>query len=87
MSPRNFARTFALEVGTTPGDYVERVRVEAARRLLESGPVAVEAVARRCGFGTVETMQRTFRRTLGVSPSQYRHHFSRRFAAMDMETA
>ena len=75
MSTRNFARTFRREVGVTPADYVERVRVEAAQRLLESTGRSVDDVARACGFGTVETMHRTFRRRLGVSPGQYRTHF------------
>ena len=75
MSTRNFARAFRREVGVTPADYVERVRVEAAQRLLESTARSVDDVARGCGFGTVETMHRTFRRRVGVTPGQYRSHF------------
>ena len=75
MSTRNFSRAFRREVGLTPADYVERVRVEAAQRLLESSARSVDDIARACGFGTAETMHRTFRRRLGVSPGQYRTHF------------
>ncbi len=75
MSPRNFARAFKREVGMTPAHYVEALRVERARALLESSREAVDEVARRCGFGTVETMRRSFRRRLGVSPGLYRDRF------------
>ena len=77
MSPRNFARVFRDEIGTTPAQYVEEVRVEVARRLLETTDDAVDQVARDVGFGTVETMQRAFRRRVNVSPSDYRRHFAR----------
>jgi transcriptional regulator GlxA family with amidase domain len=80
MSPRNFARAFKREVGMTPAAYVETLRVERARTLLETGDEGVEQVALRCGFGTVETMRRVFRRRLGVSPGDYRDRFDRRAA-------
>jgi transcriptional regulator GlxA family with amidase domain len=72
MSPRHFTRLFTKEVGTSPGRYVERARVEAARSLLETGQ---GGVARRCGFGSAETMRRAFLRQLGVPPSAYRDRF------------
>jgi transcriptional regulator GlxA family with amidase domain len=75
MSPRNFFRVFVREVGMTPGRYVERVRVEAARRLLEETSRGVLDVAAACGFGSPETMRIAFRRTLGVSPRGYRSRF------------
>jgi transcriptional regulator GlxA family with amidase domain len=80
MSPRNFARAFKREVGMTPGAYVETLRVERARVLLETAGETVEQVAVRCGFGTVETMRRVFRKRLGVSPGSYRERFLRRAA-------
>lgn len=75
MAPRTFARTFAAEVGMTPAAYVESARIEAAKQLLELGTDKVAAVARRCGFGTVETMHRAFRRRTGTTPAMYRQHF------------
>ena len=75
MSPRNFARAFRREIGVTPAAYVTDLRLERARQELETGDTAVETVARRCGFGTVETMRRTFRRRLNTSPAEYRQRF------------
>jgi transcriptional regulator GlxA family with amidase domain len=77
MSERNFGRAFRAEIGMTPAAFVEGARVERARSALEAGEQNVEAVARDCGFGTVETMRRAFRRRLGVSPADYRSRFRR----------
>jgi transcriptional regulator GlxA family with amidase domain len=76
MSERNFARAFKAETGMTPAVYVEALRVERARLALESGAEPIDAVARRCGFGTVETLRRAFARRLGVSPGAYRNRFA-----------
>jgi len=75
MSPRHFARAFAAEVGLTPGRYVERIRLEAARRHLEDTAEGVEQTARACGYGTPEAMRRAFIEALGVSPAEYRRRF------------
>jgi transcriptional regulator GlxA family with amidase domain len=75
MSPRNFARVFAREVGVTPARWVEGVRVETARRRIEEARVGVEEVASSCGFGTREGLRRAFRRRLGVAPREYRQRF------------
>ncbi|HEY2282572.1 MAG TPA: GlxA family transcriptional regulator [Solirubrobacteraceae bacterium] len=75
MSSRNFARAFTAETGITPGRYVERVRLEAARRALEDTVRPIAAVASSCGFGTPETMRRTFVRVLGVAPAEYRRRY------------
>ncbi|MGK2947006.1 MAG: GlxA family transcriptional regulator [Acidimicrobiales bacterium] len=75
MSERNFARCFAAEVGTTPARYVEQVRVESARRLLEETDRGVERIAADAGFGTAETMRRSFLRLLRTSPTEYRRRF------------
>jgi transcriptional regulator GlxA family with amidase domain len=76
MSPRNFARVFSREVGTTPAAFVESLRVERARALLESTELQLDAIARQCGFGTVETLRRSFGRRVHVSPSDYRARFA-----------
>ena len=75
LSPRHFARAFAAETGMTPGRYVERVRLEAARRQLEDTPAGVEQTARACGYRTPEAMRRAFTAALGVSPAEYRRRF------------
>jgi transcriptional regulator GlxA family with amidase domain len=75
MSPRNFARAFRREVGATPAAYVERLRVERARSVLQSSDTPIDVVAAECGFGTVETLRRAFQRRVGASPSQYRERF------------
>ncbi|MFI5758470.1 GlxA family transcriptional regulator [Streptomyces sp. NPDC051569] len=76
MSERNFTRVFRAETGHTPAAYVESARIEAARRLLETTSATLESVAHACGFGTVETLHRSFKRTLQVTPGEYRKHFS-----------
>ncbi len=76
MSQRNFARVFVAEVGVTPAAYVERLRVERARALLETTVMQLEEVAQRCGFGTVETLRRAFSRQLHVNPRDYRERFA-----------
>ncbi|HET9489842.1 MAG TPA: GlxA family transcriptional regulator [Methylomirabilota bacterium] len=76
MSPRNFFRVFVRQVGMTPARFVERARVEAARRLLETTSRGVSDIAAACGFGAPETMRLAFRRTLGVNPAAYRSRFS-----------
>ena len=75
MSPRNFARIFTKEMKTTPAKFVERLRVEAARRRLEESHNSMEAIAGECGFANVNSMRNVFQRTLKIAPGQYRRHF------------
>ena len=75
LSPRHFARAFAAEVGMPPGRYVERTRLEAARRHLEDTAEGIEQTARACGYRTPEAMRRAFTEALGVSPAEYRRRF------------
>ncbi len=75
MSPRNFSRIFAKTTGITPGKYLELMRLDHARELLESSNISVEAVAEASGFLREERLRRVFVRQLGVTPSQYRFHF------------
>jgi transcriptional regulator GlxA family with amidase domain len=75
MSERSFVRHYRQATGTTPARAVEQIRVEAARHTLEQG-LPVKRVAARCGFGSEETMRRSFLRLLGASPQAYRERFS-----------
>jgi transcriptional regulator GlxA family with amidase domain len=75
ISERHLSRLFRRELGTTPSQFVERLRVEAAQALLESGDATVPAVADASGFGSAETMRQAFLRVLGVAPSTYRQRF------------
>jgi transcriptional regulator GlxA family with amidase domain len=76
MSERSFSRRYAEATGLTPARAVERLRVEAARRLLSDSRLPVKGVARRCGFGSEETMRRSFLRVLAATPQDYRARFS-----------
>ncbi|MGV9349115.1 GlxA family transcriptional regulator [Streptomyces spiralis] len=75
LSPRHFARAFQAETGMPPGRYVDRVRLEHARRLLEDTADGIEEISRASGYGTPEAMRRAFLRTLGASPAEYRRRF------------
>jgi len=75
LSERQLSRVFRRELGATPADYVEQVRVERARHLLEGGDTPLEQVARGCGFAGAEVMRRAFQRRVRTSPSEYRKRF------------
>ncbi len=75
MSLRHFTRVFSTEVGETPGKFVERVRLEAARGELETTNDTLDVIATRCGLGTAESFRRVSQRRLGVSPDAYRRRF------------
>lgn len=78
MSERHFLRRFTAETGLTPARYIAVARVETARRELETTDDTVSAIAARVGFGTSESMRRTFLRHVGASPDDYRRRFGRR---------
>jgi transcriptional regulator GlxA family with amidase domain len=75
MSERSFARAFHREVGQTPAAYVEMLRIERARDLLQDGAPSLEAVAQSAGFASAEVLRRAFHRRVGVSPAEYRERF------------
>lgn len=72
LSPRHFARVFHQEVGMPPAEYVEHIRVEAARRMLQIGQHAPKKVASLCGYADANGLRRAFVRRLGVTPADYR---------------
>jgi len=75
MSERSFSRRYAEATGQTPARAIERLRLEAARRLLSESRLPVKRIAQRCGFGSEETMRRSFVRLLSVTPQDYRARF------------
>ena len=77
LSPRHFARLFQQELGQTPAIWVNAVRIEAARQMLEAGE-RPKQVASACGFGDVDSFRRVFQRQLNVTPADYRRRFETR---------
>ncbi|MEM7210041.1 MAG: helix-turn-helix domain-containing protein [Pseudomonadota bacterium] len=75
MSVRSFQRVFSATMGTTPAKAVECLRIEAARELLETTDIRIKSIAHRCGFQNEERMRRSFIRSTGTSPSEYRRRF------------
>jgi len=75
MSERSFSRRYVAATGHTPARAVERLRVEVARHLLSDSRLPVKRIAQRCGFGSEETMRRSFLRLLTATPQDYRARF------------
>jgi transcriptional regulator GlxA family with amidase domain len=80
MSPRNFTRVFHKQTGVPPAKFIEKLRVETARKYLEDTDMSIEGIAEKCGLGGLVSMRRTFLRHLMTTPSDYRrtfrHHIS-----------
>jgi transcriptional regulator GlxA family with amidase domain len=75
MSPRTFARIYAAKMGVTPARMVEKIRVEAVRRILEETNTPIKRIATECGFGKEERLRRAFARQVGTTPAEYRARF------------
>ncbi len=75
MSERSFSRRYAEATGQTPARAIERLRVEEARRLLSETRLPVKRISQRCGFGSEETMRRSFLRLVAAAPQDYRARF------------
>jgi transcriptional regulator GlxA family with amidase domain len=75
MSPRTFARVYAATMGLTPARMVEKIRVEAVRRILEETDVPVKRIVAMCGFRQEERLRRAFARQIGTTPAEYRQRF------------
>ena len=75
VSPRHLSRLFRVNTDMSPTAYVEMLRVDAARRMLEDLPSPIKAIAHAAGFGSTTTLRRAFQRRVGVSPLQYRLRF------------
>lgn len=75
VSQRHFRRIFTREVGMSPMEFVERARIDKARRLLSESDLPLKSVAFRCGFATTDQMRLGFRKFLGISPKEHRERF------------
>lgn len=75
MSERNFRRVFAKEVGVAPLMFIDTVRLDTARRLLEDGDLPLKVVAGRVGFATEQSLRKLFMKRLGIAPDDYRTRF------------
>ncbi len=75
MSPRNFTRVFHKQTGLPPAKFIEKLRVETARKYLEDTNLSLESIAEKCGLGGLVSMRRTFLRHLMTTPSDYRRAF------------
>jgi transcriptional regulator GlxA family with amidase domain len=79
MSNRNFIRRFTLATGNTPLEYIQRVRVEAAKRLLEKGKVGIEQICLKSGYEDFNFFRKVFKRHTGLSPMEYRRKYCNMF--------
>ncbi|HEY0245286.1 MAG TPA: helix-turn-helix domain-containing protein, partial [Mucilaginibacter sp.] len=75
MSVRNLTRVFHKQTGMSPAKFVEKLRVETARKFLEDTNIPLERIAEQCGLGGLVSMRRTFLRHLMTTPSDYRRAF------------
>jgi transcriptional regulator GlxA family with amidase domain len=77
MSPRHFTRVCLRETKMNPGQFVDRMRVEAAQQMIDSSSMGLKEVADACGFQSAESMRRTFLRVIGITAGQYTRRFKR----------
>ncbi len=76
MTERTFLRRYRAATGLTPARAVERLRVESAQQLLAGSTLPLKRIAQRCGFGSDETMRKSFQRQLAISPGDFRARFA-----------
>ncbi|MBB5063045.1 GlxA family transcriptional regulator [Granulicella mallensis] len=75
MSARHFTRVCLKDTQMNPGQFVDRMRVEAARQLIDSSTMGLKEVADQCGFSTADSMRRVFLRVLGITAGEYTNRF------------
>jgi transcriptional regulator GlxA family with amidase domain len=79
MSSRTFIRKFTATTGNTPLEYIQRVRVEVAKRLLEKGKLTVEQVCMEVGYGDFGFFRNIFKRLTGLTPQEYKRKYGQMF--------
>ncbi|QNI33745.1 DJ-1/PfpI family protein [Alloacidobacterium dinghuense] len=77
MSPRHFSRVCLREMKMNPGQFVDRLRVEAAQQMIDSSSMGLKEIADACGFGSADSMRRTFQRVMGITAGEYMERFKR----------
>lgn len=77
MSARHFSRVCLREMNMNPGQFVDRMRVEAARQMIDSSAMGLKEIADACGFNSADSMRRTFLRVIGVTAGDYTQRFKR----------
>ena len=77
MSPRHFSRVCLREMKMNPGQFVDHLRVEAAQQMIDSSSMGLKEVADACGFGSADSMRRTFQRVIGITAGEYTERFKR----------
>jgi transcriptional regulator GlxA family with amidase domain len=77
MSPRHFTRVCLRETNMNPGQFVDRLRVEAARQMIDSSNMGLKEIADSCGFRSADAMRRTFSRVIGITAGEYIDRFRR----------
>lgn len=85
MSTRNFTRVFHKQTGISPAKFIEKLRVETARKYLEDTDISLERIAEQCGLGNLISMRRTFLRHLMTTPSDYRRTFRTSLKDIEIE--
>src|ERR1700736_3636201 len=77
MSPEHFSRVCLREMKMNPGQFVDRLRVEAAQQMIDSSSMGLKEIADACGFGSADSMRRTFQRVIGITAGEYTERFKR----------
>ncbi|MEM8894792.1 MAG: helix-turn-helix domain-containing protein, partial [Bacteroidota bacterium] len=80
ISPRNFVRRFKKATHNTPIEYIQRVRIEAAKKKLESTTMNVQQVMWACGYSDDKSFRKMFKKYSGLSPIEYRKKYNREMA-------
>jgi transcriptional regulator GlxA family with amidase domain len=75
LSPRHFTRVCLREMKMDPGQVVDRLRVEAAQQMIDSSSMGLKEIANACGFGSADSMRRTFQRSIGITAGEYTGRF------------
>jgi transcriptional regulator GlxA family with amidase domain len=77
MSNRNFIRRFEAATGNTPLEYLQRVRIEAAKKLLENSNDSIDQVAFKCGYDDIGFFRKIFKRHVAINPKEYQGKYGK----------